>query len=252
MSRRALTDGQWERIEPLLAGQAGDRGRTGTDNRLFVDAVPWLARTASPWRDLPAELGNWRTVHRRVRRWTPRGVWERLSRALAQTPDFEHVLVDATIRKAHADASGAKGGLEAHAIGRSRGGLTTKVHAAVDALGLPVRFDVTPGHWGDRPQAQDLPAGRRGVRHVIADAGHDPDPLRRLIADELGATAQIKPNPTRSGRPPIDWVLHKERHLVECVFNRIERVRRIALRCDKTLASFRAFVALACAMAWLA
>lgn len=74
MSRRTLTDAQWERIEPLLPGKKGDRGRTGADNRLLVDAVLWLARTASPWRDLPAELGNWRAVHCRFRRWTMGGV----------------------------------------------------------------------------------------------------------------------------------------------------------------------------------
>ena len=95
-------------------------------------------------------------------------------------------------------------------------------------------------------------AGLEGVGHVIADAAYDADPLRRFIADDLGATAQIKQNPTRSGAKPIDWALYKERHLVEWFFNRIKRFRRIALRCEKTVASFRGFVALACAMAWLA
>lgn len=111
MSRRTLTDAQWDRMAPLLPGRAGDRGRTASDNRLFADAVLWLARTASQWRDLPPELGNWRTVHCRFRRQARAGVWERLFEAMRQDPDFEHVLVDATICKAHADASGAKGGL---------------------------------------------------------------------------------------------------------------------------------------------
>jgi len=111
LSRRTLTDAQWARIEDLLPGKAGDRGRTATDNRLFIDAILWLARTAAPWRDLPPELGNWRTVHCRFRRWTLGGVWESLFRALAESPDFEFVLVDATICKVHPDASGQKGGL---------------------------------------------------------------------------------------------------------------------------------------------
>lgn len=111
MSRRTLTDAQWDRMAPLLPGRAGGRGRTASDNRLFADAVLWLARTASRWRDLPPELGNWRTVHCRFRRRARAGVWERLFEAMRQDPDFEHVLVDATICKAHADASGAKGGL---------------------------------------------------------------------------------------------------------------------------------------------
>jgi len=87
---------------------------------------------------------------------------------------------------------------------------------------------------------------------VMADAAYDADHLRRFIADDLGANAQIKQNPTRTARQPIDWALYKERHLVECFFNRIKRFRRIALRCEKTVSSFRAFVSLACAMAWLA
>ncbi|RCW81774.1 transposase [Paracoccus lutimaris] len=112
MSGRSLTDAQWTRIEPLLPGKKGDRGCSGADNRLFVDAVLWLARTASPWRDLPAELGNWRTVHCRFRRWTLMGVLYNLFKSLATDLDFEYVLVDATICKVHADATSQKGGLK--------------------------------------------------------------------------------------------------------------------------------------------
>ncbi len=90
--------------------------------------------------------------------------------------------------------------------------------------------------------------GRACDGDAASDAGH----LRDFIADELGATAQIRQNPTRKAGQPIDWVLYKERHLVECFFNRIKRFRRIALRCEKTVPSFRAFVSLASAMAWLA
>ena len=112
MSRRTLSDGQWARIERLLPGKKGDRGRTGTDNRLFIDAILWLARGATPWRDLPPELGNWQTTYTRFRRWSRAGVWERLFKALSQDPDFEYVLVDATICKVHADATSQKGGLK--------------------------------------------------------------------------------------------------------------------------------------------
>lgn len=86
---------------------------------------------------------------------------------------------------------------------------------------------------------------------MMADAAYDADHLRRFITHDLGASAQIKQNPSRSKVQPIDWALYKERHLVECFFNRIKRFRRIALRCEKTLSSFKAFVSLACAMAWL-
>ena len=122
----------------------------------------------------------------------------------------------------------------------------------MDALGLPIRFVITPGQWGDSPQARGLIEGLNGVGHVIADAAYDADHLRAFIRCDLGADAQIKQNPTRASIQPIDWALYKERHLVECFFNQIKRFRRIALRCEKTVSSFKAFVDLACAMAWLA
>lgn len=130
--------------------------------------------------------------------------------------------------------------------------MTTKIHVSVDALGLPIRFTITPGQWGDCPQARGLIEGLEGVDHVIADAAYDADYLRDFIAQELSATAHIKSNPSRAIEPPIDWTLYKERHLVECFFNRIKRFRRIALRCEKTINSFKAFVNIACVMAWLA
>lgn len=86
----------------------------------------------------------------------------------------------------------------------------------------------------------------------MADAAYDADHLRQFIANDLRASAQIKQNPTRTAKQPIDWTLYKERHLVECFFNKIKRFRRIALRCEKTVSSFSAFVSLACAMVWLA
>lgn len=74
----------------------------------------------------------------------------------------------------------------------------------MDALGLPVRFAITPGHWADSPQAEGLIRDLAGVGHVIADAGYDTDALRRFIADDLQATAQIKRNRSRAGNRPLD------------------------------------------------
>ena len=112
MSRRTLTDAQWGRIADLVPGRAGDRGVTGKDNRLLVDAVLWIVRTGSPWRDLPPELGNWNSTWRRFDRWAENGVWGRLFAALAEDPDFEYVILDATIVRAHQHAAGGKGGLK--------------------------------------------------------------------------------------------------------------------------------------------
>lgn len=92
----------------------------------------------------------------------------------------------------------------------------------------------------------------RGASHVIADTAYDADGLRAFIRHDLKATAQIPSNPSRTFACPLDRILYKERHLIECFFNKIKRYRRIALRCEKTLASFMAFVHIACAMLWLA
>ena len=107
---RALTDAQWRCIEPLIPGKEGDRGRHGEDNRLFVDAVLWLIRAGAPWRDLPEEFGNWNSVFQRFRRWAKKGVWERLFKALVENPDFEYLIIDSTIVRAHQHAAGAKKG----------------------------------------------------------------------------------------------------------------------------------------------
>ena len=110
MIRRELTDAQWRRIERLVPGKKGDKGRPGEDNRLFVDAVLWLARAGAPWRDLPKEFGHWNSVFQRFRRWAKKGVWERIFNALVENPDFEYLIIDSTIVRAHQHAAGAKGG----------------------------------------------------------------------------------------------------------------------------------------------
>jgi len=107
MLRLLLRDDQWVRIEPLLQGKAGDRGRTGADNRLFVEAVLWIARTGVPWRDLPPEFGAWNSVFRRFSRWADKGVWQKIFATLSKDADFEEVFLDSTIVRAHQHAAGA-------------------------------------------------------------------------------------------------------------------------------------------------
>ena len=109
MIRRELSDEQWRRIGHLVPGKNGDKGRRGKDNRLFVDAVLWIARAGAPWRDLPPAFGNWNSVFQRFRRWAKKGVWERVFNALVENPDFEYLIIDSTIVRAHQHAAGAKG-----------------------------------------------------------------------------------------------------------------------------------------------
>ncbi len=111
MTRLCLTDRQWSLIEPLCLGKPSDPGRSGTDNRMFIEGVLWIARTGSPWRDLPPEFGKWNTVFRRYRDWVKAGVFARIFEALSGDPDMEYACVDATIVKVHRHGHGAKGGL---------------------------------------------------------------------------------------------------------------------------------------------
>ena len=117
MNRWVLMDEQWERVAPLLPGKAGDPGRTGSDNRLFLEAVLWMVRTGAPWRDLPEAFGSWNSVFRRFRRWAQAGIIERLFQSLSGDPDFEYALIDGTIIRVHQHGTGTKGGLAVRPLG---------------------------------------------------------------------------------------------------------------------------------------
>src|SRR6185295_3925746 len=106
MDRFVLTDAQWAKMEPLCLGKPGDPGRSGKDNRQFVEAVLWIARTGSPWRDLPASFGHWNSVFTRFRDWVKADIWKRLFDAVSDDPDMEYAMVDATIVKVHRHGQG--------------------------------------------------------------------------------------------------------------------------------------------------
>jgi transposase len=106
--RFEITDEQFHRIKDLLPGKAGDPGVTARDNRLFIDAVLWIARTGAPWPDLPERFGKFDTVYQRFNRWAKRGVWRRIMEALGGDADLEHLLLDSTIVRAHQHAAGAE------------------------------------------------------------------------------------------------------------------------------------------------
>jgi transposase len=109
LRRHEIKDEDWDRIKDLLPGQPGDPGVTAKDNRLFVNAVLWIAKTGAPWRDLPERFGPWNSVWRRFDRWARKGVWQRVFETL-QDPDLEWLLIDSTVVRAHQHAAGKKGG----------------------------------------------------------------------------------------------------------------------------------------------
>ena len=218
MDRSVLRDDQWERIAPLLPGKVEDAGRSGADNRLFVEAVLWIVRVGAPWRDLPEAFGNWNSVFQRFRRWVRSGVFNQVFAALSDGADFEYVIVDGTIVRVHQHGTGAKGGTHNHAIGRSRGGLTTKIVALVDALGNLVRFVLLPGQRHDSvgvaPLLTDL-----DFNALLADKAFDSDAIRADL-DDRGATAVIPPKANRVITIPCDFEMYKWRHHGLCAQQR--------------------------------
>ena len=106
--RRVLNDEQWKQIEHLLSGKDTDCGVTAKDNRTFVEAVLWIARTGSPWRDLPNELGHWHRVYVRYSRWAKKGIWKRVFEALANDPALEQLMIDGSIVRVHQHGASKK------------------------------------------------------------------------------------------------------------------------------------------------
>ena len=108
--RYELTQAQWERIAPLLPGKASDPGRTGGDNRLFVNGCLWVLRSGAHWRDLPERYGKWKTLHKRFTRWAKAGVWDEVFASLIKDRDNRYLMLDSTLVRAHQQAATGKGG----------------------------------------------------------------------------------------------------------------------------------------------
>ena len=108
--RHDITDKVWLKLEPHLRGRKGSWGGIAKDNRTFINAVFWVLRTGSPWRDLPPDYGHWSNVHRRFIRWRDKGVWEKLMEILIDSPDYEWLMIDASHCKVHPHGTGAIGG----------------------------------------------------------------------------------------------------------------------------------------------
>ena len=118
--RHDISDAVWALLAPLLSGQPGQWGGGAEDNRRFLNGVFWVLRTGAPWRDLPPDYGNWKNTHRRFCRWRDSGRWEKILEALAQNPDYEWLMIDASHCKVHPHAAGAVGGNQD--MGRTKGG----------------------------------------------------------------------------------------------------------------------------------
>ena len=228
----------------MLPGKEGDPGRTAADNRWFVEAVLWIGRTGYPWRDLPKEFGRWHTVYMRFSRWRRKGVWERGARRVRR--DGDQTCADRLDHRACAPAFGRgskKSGPQA--LGRSRGGLTTKLRLAVDEAGRPLRMIVTEGQVSDISCAHELVEHLR-TGAVIADKGYDSDAFVNTIR-ATRAKAVIPPRSNRKTKRRYSRVLYRTRNIVERFFNLIKHFRRVSTRYDKLAGNYLAFAVLACA-----
>lgn len=217
--RHALRDEQWAKIKDLLPGQEGMVGVTANDNRLFVDAVIYRYKTGIPWRDIPERFGDFRVVHLRFSRWAKRGVWEIIFKILAADADNEYGMIDSTVVRAHQHSAGAiKKEGEDQAIGRSKGGLSTKIHATVDALGNPTGFYLTGGQACDLEGADALMPILLEADSVLADKAYDADERMINPLQQAGKTIVIPSKKNRKTQRAYDKVLYQARHLVENFF----------------------------------
>ena len=157
--RYELTDSEWKRVKDMLPPEhpaGGKRGRPAKcDNRTALNGMLWIARGGAPWRELPERYGPWQTVYSRFRTWRDMGVFEAVFQALSIDADFENISIDSTSCKVHQSANGGEK-TENKAVGVSRGGRNTKIHALVDGLGNPLAFLLSSGNDHDSKHAIPL------------------------------------------------------------------------------------------------
>lgn len=245
-----LTDEQFEQINRRLPPEEGRRGRPpAVKNRAALEGILHILRTGTPWRDLPSAYGSWHTLYMRWQRWIKRGVWWEILKLLKRLKgvDLKIVFLDSTVVRVHQHAAGAAREKGDQAIGRSRGGLTTKIHllCASETDGVDIR--ITAGQAGDAPVGETLIDALdpcEGIQHAAMDKAYDSNTLRAQL-DAKGITPVIPPKSNRLDIIVYDQELYKQRNKVERLFNKLKQFRRVATRYEKLKDHFLAFVTLA-------
>jgi transposase len=245
MLRHRLRDTTWASLHAKLVAVPGIWKSDVERRRGFVEAVVDVLRTGVAWGDLPERFGKPNSLYRRYRRWAVAGIWDALFTAGVPEDALETVMVDATITKAQRFAGGARGG-EEEDLGRSRGGLGTKIHVLVDRRGRPLCYLLTPGQAADCRHAETLLEGV-SFASLIGDRAYGTDALRAWCA-EHGVEAVIPSKRNRKVAIPHDRARYRTRHRIENLFCRAKDHTRIVLRKDKTSRSYAGFVSLAFAL----
>ena len=224
------------------------KGRPGGAHRAFFDALLWMARTGSPLRELPERLGAWNVVYQRYTCWCKKGHFERLFQGVQQ-PDMQEVMVDSTCCRAHQSSAGARKSSGPQAIGITRGGRNTKIHAVCDTLGNPLRFVLNAGQCHDSRPVPELLGGLQ-AQALLADKAYNSDKIVQA-AQSQGLEVIIASRINRKKNPRVlDTHRCKARHLVENLFQRMKVFRRVATRYDKLDVTFLGFVHIAGTMKW--
>ncbi len=208
LRRYGSTDHQWEQIAPFLPPEkTGKRGRPLKDNRLMLNAMVWIARSGSPWRDLPDYHDTWKSFYNRFRKWTDNGLLDRIFRLLAMDAGLSEVSLDASIVQAHQHSAGARKDGPPNEIGHSRGGPGTKIHAAVDAYGCPLYIMLSEEQRNDINYAIPV-LGHINIEgsNVLADRWYDSNKLIDHIYDHSGKPTIPSRKNARSQRHCDRWL----------------------------------------------
>ena len=195
------------------------------------------------WRAMDRPEARWNSLYQYYRRWVRQGVFPELFSQIELPIQGSRRFLDSTHVKLHRCATNPAGGQAAQAMGRTKGGLNTKIHAIVDEAGQPIRLLLSAGNDADITHAETMVAEIPGSI-LVADKGYDSDDFRQWLS-ERGIKACVPPRSNRLHPRPYSKSSYRRRHLVENFFERIKNLRRVATRYDKLADTFLGFVCLA-------